>query len=230
MPLSQSPSLPFWDIAARRPQHGGSISRALTSYMTFNHAGAWLAGAFVASLTAMGASRKIFGPDVVARRLVPHRGDIGAGAFFSIAVGACVELRAMSDDFGPGGQYHLLLAAVSQLGYLRSLIARNDLPPAHPHRLVLLLLVYIGLAFGPSWMQIPLQVASLWIVKLRLHSVPAAAARTSTAMDVEDGSTAAPFLKPKRRSPSPKTAQKKKPSKAATKSRTGKGKGGKAKA
>ena len=132
------------------------------------HAGAAIAGGLLASLSLMGASRKVLGPDVVGRRLVPHRGDIGSATFFSIGVGVCVELGYLSSEWAAGGAQHWMPAAVAQLGYLSSLIARRDLPPAHPHRLALLLAVWLGLAFGPAAVQIAVQVAALWIVKLRL--------------------------------------------------------------
>ena len=137
--------------------------------------GAALAGAHLISLVLMGASRKVFGPEVVAQRLVPHRGDIGAAAFFSIGVGALVQLGLIGAKWGPGGASHLAVAALAQLGYLSSLVARGDLPPANPHRLVLLVeVVWLGLLKGSAAStQVLLEVAALWIVKLRLSPAPA---------------------------------------------------------
>lgn len=144
----------------------------------FGSPGAALAGAHLLSLTLMGASRKIFGRETVEAHLVPHRGDIGAGAFFSICFGVLAHFGAIQSKWGPGGDYHLLLAALSQLGYLSSLIARGDLPPAHPHRLSLLILVWSslllleGLSLGAASIQVLLEVASLWIVKARPFGSP----------------------------------------------------------
>jgi len=119
----------------------------------------------------MGASRKVFGPEVVAQRLVPHRGDIGAAAIFSIVVGALVQLGLLGTKWAPGGSSHLAVAALAQLGYLASIVSRGDLPPTHPHRLVLLVIVWLGLLSatqkGSAMMQVLLEVAALWIVKLR---------------------------------------------------------------
>jgi hypothetical protein len=132
------------------------------------HEAAALAGALLTSLTLMGLSRKVFGKDVVARRLVPHRADIGVAAFFTIGLAACVELGLVDATWAPGGHNHLMAAALSQMGYLASLLARGDLPPTHPHRLALLVVVWSGLASGGAQVQIVLETASLWIVKLRL--------------------------------------------------------------
>ena len=133
--------------------------------------GAAVAGAHLLSLVLMGASRKVFGPEVVAERLVPHRGDIGAAACFSIGVGVLVQLGLLGTKWAPGGSSHLAVALLAQLGYLASLVARGDLPPTHPHRLVLLVIVWFGLLSatqkGSASTQVVLEVASLWIVKLR---------------------------------------------------------------
>ena len=161
-------------------------------------AGAALAGAHLLSLTLMGASRKVFGPEVVAQRLVPHRGDIGVAAFFSIGIGALVQLGVIGSTWGPGGESHKFPMIVSQLGYLSSLVARKDLPPKHPHRLVLLVLVWFGLTTGTAVTQVLLQVASLWIVKLRLNpSPPAAASKKSTAAGKKSAKAAKAAKKPK---------------------------------
>ena len=100
---------------------------------------------------------------------------------------------------GPGGDTHLIPAVLAQLGYVSSLIARGDLPPANPTRLVLLVLVWVGLAIGSATSQILLEVASLWIVKLRLQ------ADSAKGGDIE-ASTAvggdAPYIKTRRNSKS----------------------------
>ena len=155
--------------------------------------GAALAGAHLISLILMGASRKVFGPEVVAQRLVPHRGDIGAAAFFSIGVGVLVQLGVIGTHWGPGGASHLPLAALAQVGYVSSLVARGDLPPAHPHRLVLLVIVWLGLLKGAASTQIVLEVASLWIVKLRLSP----GSVTKAASSDDQPATPAPYLKSK---------------------------------
>jgi hypothetical protein len=132
------------------------------------------------SLTLMGVSRKVFGQEAVARRLVPHRADIGVAAFFTIGVAACVELGFVDATWAPGGQYHLMAAAFSQLGYLASLLSRGDLPPTHPHRLALLIVVWAGLATGGAHVQIVVETASLWIVKLRVGDDLAPQQRVTT--------------------------------------------------
>jgi len=156
--------------------------------------GAAVAGAHLLSLVLMGASRKVFGPEVVAERLVPHRGDIGAAAFFSIGVGALVQLGLLGTKWAPGGSSHLAVALLAQLGYLASLVARGDLPPTHPHRLVLLVVVWFGLLSatqkGSAMTQVLLEVASLWIVKLRFP----AAVVVADPMDEQPG-VAAIYLK-----------------------------------
>ena len=161
--------------------------------------GAALAAGLLGSLTTMGASRKIFGPEVVQQRLVPHRADIGVAAFFTIGVGVCVQAGLVDATWGPGGDTHLIPAVLAQLGYVSSLIARGDLPPANPTRLVLLVLVWVGLAIGSATSQILLEVASLWIVKLRLQ------ADSAKGGDIE-ASTAvggdAPYIKTRRNSKS----------------------------
>ena len=60
---------------------------------------------------------------------VPHRGDIGAAAFFSIGVGALVQLGLLGAKWAPGGSSHLAVALLAQLGYLASLVARTPEPP-----------------------------------------------------------------------------------------------------
>jgi len=187
--------------------------------------GAILAGGLIFSLILMGASRKVFGPDVVGARLVPHRKDIGVSAFFSIGFGMLAGLNLIETKYATGGQ----LPAIAQVGYVMSLIDRGDLPPKHPHRLVFLLVVWLVLAFGSAHMQIAAQVASLWIVKLRLapasrlatHGQPESTAGKSAsaaAIKLEEGVNVAPFIKPKRRATSPTANQKKKkPSKPSSK-------------
>ena len=150
---------------------------------TSDFSGAALAGAHLLSLTLMGASRKVFGPDVVAQRLVPHRGDIGAAAFFSIGIGALVQFGVIGSTWGPGGESHIWPILISQAGYLSSLVARNDLPPKTPHRFLLLVLVWIGLASATAAAQVLLEVASLWIVKLRLNPTPPAKVGSSDEDD-----------------------------------------------
>ena len=153
-------------------------------------------------------------PEVVAQRLVPHRGDIGAAAFFSIGVGALVQLGMLGSQWGPGGEKHLFAAAFSQLGYLSSLVSRKDLPPAQPHRLLLLLCVWAGLiASTTAAVQVLLEVASLWIVKLRLN--PGAPAQIS-ASDAVDSADAQFIGKRTQRSPA-----KGKPNAAASKGKKG---------
>ena len=136
-----------------------------------------LAGALLLSLILMGVSRKVLGAEVVSRRLVPHRGDIGVATFFNIGVAACVGLSLISSAWGPGGEMHYIPASLAQLGYLASIIARNDLPPAHPHRLLVLMAIWFGLATSTLILdvgaaasaQVLLEVMSLWVVKLRLN-------------------------------------------------------------
>ena len=182
------------------------------------YCGGALAGAHLLSLTLMGASRKVFGPEVVAQRLVPHRGDIGAAAFFLIGIGGCVQLGMIGGNWGPGGESHKFPIVISQLGYLSSLIARNDLPPKNPHRLLLLMLVWVGLASCSAITQVLLEVASLWIVKLRLNPSP------PVGSSDDEASVAAPFLKrPTRVAHSPAKA---KPNKAAGKGKAASNKGG----
>ena len=96
---------------------------------------------------------------------------------------------------------------------MASLVARKDLPPAHPHRLVLLIVVWLALAMGGAATQVAVELASLWIVKLRL--TPSAGSLPADEEAAMGPSTAAPFIKPKRAAKSPA----KKP-KAATKGRT----------
>ena len=55
-----------------------------------------LAGGLLVSLTLMGSSRKIFGPEVVQQYLVPHRVDIGVATFFSIGIAVSVQLGLLS--------------------------------------------------------------------------------------------------------------------------------------
>ena len=168
------------------------------------YASAALAGGLIASLTLMGASRKVFGPATVERYLVPHRADIGIATFLNIGVAASVQLGALGVAFGVGGEMHLVPAGLAQLGYLASLISRGDLPPAHPHRLVLLVLVWVGLAVSSAWAQVLFEVTSLWIVKLRLNpGPPAKAKKAADAVELGLAPAAAPFIKPKRGSKSP---------------------------
>ena len=174
-----------------------------------------LAGYLLLSLTAMGVSRKIFGPEIVSQRLVPHRSDIGVATFFTIIVAAAVHMGMLDASLGPGGDQHLIPAAIAQLGYLTSLVLRGDLPPKHPHRLVLLVLVWVGLATGTGELQVLLQVASLWIVKLRLDP----GGSTAKASDSDTGQKAAdgPFIGKKRSSKSPPPGTKSKAASAAPK-------------
>ena len=160
-----------------------------------------LAGTLLFSLTLMGASRKVFGPDVVAQRLVPHRGDIGIAAFLTIGIGACIGLGIVPHSFGPGDAQHWIPAAIAQLGYVSSLIARKDLGV----RLLLLILAWLCIASGEANLQVLAETASLWIVKLHLKPSidPKAKGLTSSFESIEDGFAAAPFLKPKRTSKSP---------------------------
>merc|ERR1740130_988598 len=138
----------------------------------------------------MGASRKVFGAEVVARHLVPHRADIGVAAFGTIGVAACTQLGLIDSGWAAGGAMHLVAAALAQLGYLCSLVARNDL---FSMRLVLLVLVWLGLATGLSTIQIPVEVASLWIVKLRLTQDPTTQSGRDEARNTE--SAHAPFIR-----------------------------------
>ena len=161
--------------------------------------GAALAVGMLGSLTTMGASRKIFGPEVVQQRLVPHRVDIGVAAFFTIGVGVCVQAGLVGATWGPGGDMHLIPAALAQLGYVSSLIARGDLPPAYPTRLVLLVCIWVGLAFGTAATQVLLEVASLWTVKLHVFI------DTAKVGDIEATAAAggdAPYIKARRNSKS----------------------------
>ena len=156
---------------------------------------ATLAGALLGSLTIMGVSRKIFGHEAVSQRLVPHRADIGVATFFNIGVGVSVELGLLSIAYGPGGDKHLVPAMLAQLGYLSSLVARQDLPPQHPHRLVLLLVVWIGLVIGTARVQLLVEVTSLWIVKLRVNLNPAESGDSSSLRASTVETVAAPFIK-----------------------------------
>ena len=133
------------------------------------HAGGLLAAGLLASLTAMGSSRKVFGPDVVAKWLVPHRTDIGIATFFSIGFALACEVGLMdSGVWAPGGSQHLMQSAVVQLGYLQSLLARRDFGA----RALVLVLVWVLLAvFASSPLPtVAVEVFSLWVVKLRLPS------------------------------------------------------------
>ena len=126
-----------------------------------------LAGGLLASLTAMGSSRKIFGPEVVARYLVPHRADIGFATFFNIGFSVAIGIGLLDSSFGPGGQLHGYSATIVQLGYLQSLIDRRDF-----HRLLILLPVGLALALAVlnewSVATASIEVLSLWAVKLIL--------------------------------------------------------------
>jgi hypothetical protein len=128
-----------------------------------------LGGALLLSLSLMGASRKVFGSRAT-EWLVPHRADIGLVAFGTVGFSACVALGLVGADWAPGGPMHFVPAALAQLFYLVSLVARGDLPPRHPERLVLLLVCWFGIALGEAQLQVAMQVASLWIVKLRVGS------------------------------------------------------------
>lgn len=124
-----------------------------------------LAGGLLLSLTLMGSSRKIFGPDVVTRYLVPHRVDIGVATFFNIGFSALAAFGVLDPlVWGPGGDQHMYSVAVVQLGYLQSLIDRRDFGG----RLLLLVLVWLSLAVNVknAVVTIALEVLSLWVVKL----------------------------------------------------------------
>ena len=136
-----------------------------------------LAGGLLASLTAMGSSRKIFGPEVVARYLVPHRADIGFATFFNIGFSVAIGIGLLDGSFGPGGQLHGYSATIVQLGYLQSLIDRRDF-----HRLLILLPLGLALALAVlnelTVATSSIEVLSLWAVKLMLPpKAQAAAAR-----------------------------------------------------
>ena len=136
-----------------------------------------LAGGLLASLTVMGSSRKMFGSEVVARYLVPHRADIGFATFFNIGFSVAIGIGLLDSSFGPGGQLHGYSATIVQLGYLQSLIDRRDF-----HRLLILLPVGLALALAVlnewSVATASIEVLSLWAVKLILPpKAQAAAAR-----------------------------------------------------
>lgn len=139
-----------------------------------------LAGALLTSLFLMGFSRKVFGVVTVSRRLVPHRADIGIATFFNIIVAVSVSVGLTDEKWGAGGKHHIVPAVLVQLGYLMSLVARKDLPPKHPHRLMMLATIWVSLTAVPAMLQVVLEVASLWVVKLRYpgtaqaEAVPAA--------------------------------------------------------
>lgn len=126
-----------------------------------------LAGGLLASLTVMGSSRKMFGSEVVARYLVPHRADIGFATFFNIGFSVAIGIGLLDSSFGPGGQLHGYSATIVQLGYLQSLIDRRDF-----HRLLILLPVGLALALAVlnewSVATASIEVLSLWAVKLIL--------------------------------------------------------------
>ena len=126
-----------------------------------------LAGGLLASLTVMGSSRKMFGSEVVARYLVPHRADIGFATFFNIGFSVAIGIGLLDSSFGPGGQLHGYSATIVQLGYLQSLIDRRDF-----HRLLILLPLGLALALAVlnewSVATASIEVLSLWAVKLIL--------------------------------------------------------------
>ena len=147
-----------------------------------------LAGGLVASLTTMIAIRKIGGPDVAEGLLVGHRTDIGLAAGLSIGL----SLLAVSgfDEFlgfelltlSPCGSKHLVVILPSQVLYAKSIVARGDVPPEHPVRAMLLTVIWMGFLFSfdackdsgtgdmsPGVLSmVALEVASLWVVKLKL--------------------------------------------------------------
>ena len=114
-----------------------------------------LAGGLLVSLTLMGSSRKIFGPEVVQQYLVPHRVDIGVATFFSIGIAVSVQLGLLSTSWGVGGASHIVVAALAQLGYLMSLIGRGDLLSS---RLFLLILTWVGIVLGTVTVQVVMEV------------------------------------------------------------------------
>ena len=189
-----------------------------------------LAGGLLVSLTLMGSSRKIFGPEVVQQYLVPHRVDIGVATFFSIGIAVSVQLGLLSTSWGVGGASHIVVAALAQLGYLMSLIGRGDLLSS---RLFLLILTWVGIVLGTVTVQVVMEVASLWVVKLRfveladgllrMASFEAASGMlvASSSVDIE---SSAPFIKPKRGSKSPQRSSKSKPKKVAAARKGGRAK------
>ena len=129
-----------------------------------------LASGLLASLTLMGASRKVLGL-AVERYLVPHRADIGIATFFSIGFSLAICCGLVDGAWGPGGSQHPLPTTVVQLGYLLSLIARRDFSM----RLILLLFVWFGLLLCSEHAvgTVVLEVVSLWVVKLHICPVDA---------------------------------------------------------
>jgi hypothetical protein len=133
-----------------------------------------LASLMILTLVAMSSSRKVLGPAEVAKWLVGHRTDIGVAVGWTIALCFLVAGGLLPASLAPEGAWHLTAVCVpQQLLFLRSLVARGDLPPRHPHRLALLALGWVGLLAGGSGgggqAAVALEVASLWVVKLRLR-------------------------------------------------------------
>ena len=159
----------------------------MSEFLTPSPAAA-LAASLVMSLILMGSSRKVFGPEVVARWLVPHRADIGCATFLAIGVAVLVHIGLLDSSFGPGGAAHYVPVVGAQIGYFLSLVSRKDLPPAHPHRAFALTLVWLGLVVSPGVATtIALEVASVWTVKLLHLTVPSAADSAVDAVAVEAG-------------------------------------------
>jgi len=135
-----------------------------------------LAGFMLLSLTVMSTSRKVLGPVEVSKWLVGHRTDIGVGVGWTIALMIGVGMSVLPASVAPGGTRHLIAVVFpQQLLFLRSLVERKDLPPRHFNRLILLVLAWAGLLAASSghWTAAPraeiaLEVATLWVVKLRL--------------------------------------------------------------
>jgi len=125
---------------------------------------------------------------------------------------------------------HYIPASLAQLGYLSSIIARKDLPPVHPHRLLVLMTIWFGLATSTlildvgaaATAQVLLEVMSLWAVKLRLNPTLHTHERRSAAGDLERQSVGnGPNNKSKKQGTT--SPARPKPSKAATgKSKAGK--------
>jgi hypothetical protein len=144
--------------------------------------GAMLAGALLASLTAMGLSRKLFGPKVVEQHLVPHRTDIGIATFFSIGWSLATHFSLIDPMWGPGGAQHGYPCVLVQIGYLSSLVDRRDFGA----RLGLLALNWflLALAVSSTAGTVALETLSLWVVKLRVR--PAGSSRTRTRIDATE--------------------------------------------